>query len=360
MQKDHYVLLLAGGLGTRLWPLSRANKPKQFLDVLNVGKTLIQLTYERYATFIPKEQIFVVTHKHFESLVKEQLPEIAPENILLEPVLKNTVASVIYGAMKLYTLNKDANIVISPCDQLILEPALFENDILNGLTFTQQMKALITVGVRPSYPNTNYGYIQHASVEAVPGIYQVKTFTEKPDLSIAQMFLDSGDFLWNSGIFIWRAKYMLENLKKHLPEEYEMFDTIKETFNTPQEEENIKVVYPFCPNMSMDTFVLEKLQHVYVIPASFGWTDIGNWLSVYENVDKDYLGNSTTGKNTMIVDAEHCIINTDSKKLAVIQGVKHMIIIDTNDVLLICQKEKENEMKDYIAEVKRSYDEKFL
>lgn len=360
MNSNHYVLILAGGAGTRLWPKSKVAMPKQFLDVLNTGKTLIQLTYERYASFIPKENIYIITHTDFEPIVKKQIPAVLPENILPEPNTKNTVASVLYGTMKLYGMNKNANIIISPSDQLILEQRAFETEITRGLDFTDQIKALVTVGVKPTYPNVNYGYIQHAHVEAVPGIYKVKTFTEKPNLEIAQAFLDSGDFLWNSGIFVWRAKNILDNFEKHLPEVFEVFEAEREQFNTPGEQDAINRIYPFCINMSVDNFILEKLQNVYVIPSTFGWTDIGTWNSVYETLEKDYLGNAVVGDKTIIIDATQCMISTDNNKLVVLQGVDDLIIVDTKDALLICKKNNEHELKDYVAEVKRNYDEDFL
>ncbi|MCU7693459.1 mannose-1-phosphate guanylyltransferase [Haoranjiania flava] len=360
MNSNHYVLILAGGAGTRLWPKSKCGLPKQFLDILNVGKTLIQITYERYISFIPKENIYIITHKDFEQIVQEQVPGLAPENILIEPSGKNTASSVLYGAMKLYGRNPSANLIISPADQLILEQKTFEEEITRGLDFTDQIKALVTVGVKPTYPNTNYGYIQHAHVDAVPGIYKVKTFTEKPNLEIAQAFLDSGDFLWNSGIFIWRAKNILDNFEKHLPEVYEVFDAEKDKLNTPEERNAINRIYPFCIVMSIDNFILEKLQNVYVIPSTFGWTDIGTWSSVYETLEKDYLGNAVVGDKTIIIDATQCMISTDNNKLVVLQGVDDLIIIDTKDSLLICKKNKENELKDYVAEVKRNYDDEFL
>ncbi len=360
MNKNHYVLILAGGVGLRLWPLSKAAMPKQFLDVLNVGKSLLQLTYERYAKFFDKENIYIVTHEDYEEIVKKQLPAVTDSNLLLEPFSKNTLSSVAYGAFKLYGLNKEANIIITPADQLIHNTELFEQDMLKALDFTDQIKALVTVGIKPGYPNTNFGYIQHAPAEAVPGIYKVKTFTEKPDLSIAQAFLDSGDFLWNSGIFIWRAKNIIDNLEKYLSEIFEIFDEIRDSLNTEDEREAIIKIYPFCINSSLDTFILEKLQNVYVLPAKFGWTDIGSWSSIYDNLEKDYLGNAVVGDKTIVIDATQCLINTSNKKLVVVQGVDDVIIVDTKDTLLICKKNRENELKNYIADVKRNFDEEFM
>lgn len=360
MNKNHYVLILAGGAGIRLWPLSKTAMPKQFLDVLNVGKSLLQLTYERYARFFDKENIYIVTHEDYEPIVKKQISGIQDANLLLEPSSKNTLSSVAYGAFKLYGLNKQANIIITPADQLIQNEELFVEDMYKALNFTDQIKALVTVGIKPTYPNTNFGYIQQSATEAVPGIYKVKTFTEKPNQEIAQAFLDSGDFLWNSGIFVWRAKNIIDNLEKYLSETFEIFDEIRSTLNTEEERNAINKIYPFCVNSSLDTFILEKLQNVYVLPAKFGWTDIGSWGSVYENLEKDYLGNAVVGKKTIVIDATQCLINTSNKKLVVVQGVDDLLIVDTKDTLLICKKNKESELKNYIADVKRNFDEEFM
>lgn len=357
---NHYVLILAGGMGVRLWPLSREAMPKQFLDVLNVGKSLLQITYERYLKFIPKENIFIVTHERFNEILKKQLPDIDEKNILLEPSSKNTLTSIVYGAFKLNDLNSEANIIISPADQMILDQDIFEEEITKALDFTDQIKALVAIGIKPSFPNTNFGYIQQSTIEAVPGIFKVKTFTEKPSLEIAQAFLESGDFLWNSGIFVWRASNILTTLETYLPEMYEVFESETSIFNKEDEKEGIKKIYPFCINSSIDNFIMEKLQNVYVLPATFSWTDIGSWSRVYDTLEKDYLGNAVVGDKIIVIDATQCMVNSNKNKLVVLQGVDDMVIVDTNDVLLICKKNKEYELKHYIAEVKRNYDEKFM
>lgn len=358
--KNHYVAIMAGGIGSRFWPMSRTSYPKQFLDVLNTGKTLIQWTYERYIKFIPEENIFIVTSEEYVEIVKEQLPNLPVENILAEPSRKNTAPCIAYISFKLAKINPEACFIVAPSDHLILDEANFEDIALEALEFVAHIKALTTLGIKPTNPNTGYGYIQFEGLEVTKGIYKVKTFTEKPDLAIAKTFLESGDFLWNAGIFVWKASTILNAFEKYQPEMYELFDNEKVFFNTDKEQMAIQRIYPQCTNVSIDIAIMEKANNVFVLPASFGWSDLGTWNSAYENMEKDYLSNAVASDNVIVIDATKCMINTPKEKLVVVQGLDDFIVVDTKDVLLICSKEKEQSIKEYVAEVKRNKGDKYI
>ena len=360
MNKHHYVAIMAGGIGSRFWPSSRTAYPKQFLDILNTGKSLIQWTYERYAAFIPAENIFVVTSEEYAGIVKEQIPEMAVENILAEPSRKNTAPCVAYISFKLLQKDPEAALVIAPSDHMILDNENFRNTTLQALDFVTHIKSLVTLGIKPTHPNTGYGYIQHEPMAVADGIYKVKTFTEKPNLELAKTFLASGDFLWNAGIFVWQVKNVVKAFETYQPEMFELFDTEKEYFNTAQETEAINRIYPLCTNVSIDFAIMEKAENVYVIPSSFGWSDLGTWNSAYDNLEKDYLGNAVAGKNVIVIDATKCMVSAPKNKLLLLQGLDDFIIVDTPDVLLICKKEKEQSIKEYVAEVKRNKGDMYL
>jgi len=351
---------MAGGIGSRFWPMSRTDLPKQFLDILGTGKTLIQQTFERYSKLVPAENIYIVTAQEYVEIVKKQLPDFLEENILAEPSRKSTAPCIAYIAFKLLNKDPKAVMVAAPADNLVLETDEFIKTAKKALSFVESVNALVTIGIKPTYPNTGYGYIQHETKAAAPDIYKVKTFTEKPNLELAQTFITSGDFLWNAGIFIWKVKNILAAMEKHLPEIYDVFVAEKDKFNTPQEKEAVEEIYPQCTNISIDFGVMEKADNVYLIPGSFGWSDLGTWNSAWENKDKDYFGNAVVGKKVMTVDAKNCIVHVPDNKLVLLQGLDEFIVVDTKDVLLICKKEKEQEIKDYVAEVKRNMGEKYL
>lgn len=358
--KNHYVAIMAGGIGSRFWPMSRTAYPKQFLDVLHTGKTLVQWTYDRYAKFIPAENIYIVTSDEYVDIVKEQLPHLPVANILAEPSKKNTAPCIAYVSFKLAQINPEAKFIVAPSDHLILEEDRFQDIALQALDFVDHIKALVTLGIKPTHPNTGYGYIQYEELEVTKGMYKVKTFTEKPDLEIAKSFLASGDFLWNAGIFAWKANSILAAFEKYQPEMYELFDQEKMHFNTPEEANAIQRIYPQCTNISIDIAIMEKANNVYVMPSSFGWSDLGTWNSAYENMEKDYLGNAVASDNVIVIDATKCMVNAPKDKLVVLQGLDDFIVVDTKDVLLICHKEKEQSIKEYVAEVKRNKGEKYI
>ncbi len=358
--QNTYIAIMAGGIGSRFWPLSRINYPKQFLDILGSGQSLIQQTYERFRHLVPTENIYVVTANEYLGITREQLPDLPRENILGEPYRKNTAPCIAYISFKIRELNPEASLIVAPADHLILNEHKFLDICNQALEFVNHFNALITIGIKPTYPNTGYGYIQHEGIEAIPSIFKVKTFTEKPNRELAKTFIASGDFLWNSGIFVWQIKRGLEAFKKHLPEMYELFASDADKLNTPEEKSVLESIYPQCTNISIDFGVMEKADNVYVIPASFGWSDLGTWNSAWENMEKDYLENAVAGTNVIVFDTNKCVVNVPDDKLVVLQGLDDYIIVDTKDVLLICQKEKEQEIKEYLAEVKRNKGDKFL
>ncbi len=358
--KNHYVAIMAGGIGSRFWPMSRTALPKQFLDVLNTGKTLVQWTYERYAKFIPAENIYIVTSEEYVDIVKTQLPLLPIENILAEPSKKNTAPCIAYISFKLAQINPDAKCIVAPSDHLILEEDRFQSIALLALDFVEHIKALVTLGIQPTHPNTGYGYIQYEGLEVAKDVFKVKTFTEKPDLEIAKSFLASGDFLWNAGIFAWKVSSILAAFEKYQPEMYELFDQEKMHFNTQAENISIQKIYPQCTNISIDIAIMEKANNVYVMPASFGWSDLGTWNSAYENMEKDYLGNAVASDNVIVIDATKCMVNSPKDKLVVLQGLDDFIVVDTKDVLLICSRDKEQSIKEYVAEVKRNKGDKYI
>ena len=360
MNKNHYVAIMAGGIGSRFWPKSRVNFPKQFIDILNIGKTLIQFTFERFEQFVPKENIYVVTTSEYAGIVKEQLTGISEANIVAEPCRKNTAPSIAYISFKIMQINPEATIIIAPSDHLILDNITFQETCKKAIEFVENKNALVTLGIKPTYPNTGYGYVQHEAEAVQDNVYKVKTFTEKPNLELAKTFLLSGDFLWNAGIFIWKVSTIIENFEIHQSEIYELFATDKEKFNTSEEKDAIERIYPLCSSISIDYAIMEKANNVYVIPSSFGWSDLGTWTSTYDNLEKDYLGNAIAGDKVMVIDSTQCMIAAPHEKLLVLQGLNDFIVIDTTDVLLICKKEKEQEIKEYLAEVKRNIGDKYI
>lgn len=360
MNKHHYVAIMAGGIGSRFWPQSRTAFPKQFLDILNTGKSLIRWTYERYITFIPNENIYIVTSEEYVDIVKAQLPELPIENIIAEPSRKNTAPCIAYISYKLLLKDPEAALIVAPSDHMILDAENFNKITAKALDFVKNIKSLVTLGIKPTHPNTGYGYIQHEPMQVADGIYKVKTFTEKPNLELAKTFIASGDFLWNAGIFVWQVKQVMKAFEQYQSEMFELFEAEKEHFNTAEEKEAIKRIYPLCTNVSIDFAIMEKAENVYVIPSSFGWSDLGTWNSAYDNLEKDYLGNAVASENVIVIDATKCMVSAPKDKLVVLQGMDDFILVDTEDVLLICKKDKEQAIKEYVAEVKRNKGDKYL
>jgi mannose-1-phosphate guanylyltransferase len=360
MNKNLYAAIMAGGIGSRFWPASRTSKPKQFLDILGTGRTLIQSTYDRFLKICPKENIYILTHADYVGLVKEQLPDITDEQILMEPARKNTAPCIAYCSFKLNKINPEANIIVAPSDHIILNEEEFTRIATLAVDFVAQNNALATLGIRPSRPDTGYGYIQFHEQETSAGIHKVKTFTEKPQKEVAIQFLESGDFLWNGGIFIWNVKSILSALEKNLTEVYDAFVEAEPAILTPNEAAAIEEAFVTCPNISIDYGVMEKADNVYTLPSSFGWSDLGTWASLYEEKEKDYLQNAVNGKNVVVYDSNNNIINVPDKKLVVLQGLENYIVVDTQDVLLICSKDEEQRIKEFTHDIKMKKGDKYL
>lgn len=342
---------MAGGIGSRFWPFSRTNFPKQFHDVLGTGKTMIQQTADRYRNVCPQENILVVTNKDYYSLVKSQLPYLNDSQILLEPTGRNTAPCVAYAAFKIFKKDPLANLVVCPADHVILKEETFERVILEALAATNRSNRLLTLGMKPTRPDTGYGYIQfHEGEETVK---KVKTFTEKPALDIAMKFLESGDFVWNSGIFIWNAESILEALEKYQPELYELFHDGSENLYSSTEQSFINNTYPQCKNISIDTGIMEKADNVYVMLADFGWSDLGTWKSLYELSEKDSYGN-VVNANAMLYDTYNSVVRVSKDKLVVLEGVENLIVAEADGVIMICNKDHEQRVKDFVADTKAS------
>jgi mannose-1-phosphate guanylyltransferase len=360
MNEHQYAVIMAGGIGSRFWPMSRQDYPKQFLDILNTGQTLVQSTFQRMTDFIRPENIYIVTSNEYIHIVEEQLPQIRKENILGEPSRKNTAPCIAYISFKLMQQDPKASLIVAPADHLVLDRIAFKKVCLEALSFVNKHNALVTLGITPQKPNTGYGYIQRELQSVTDNVYKVKTFTEKPNLDLAKTFLASGDFLWNAGIFVWQVKNILKAFESLMPEMYEVFEAEKSAFNTPEEKKTLEHIYPLCTNISIDFGIMEKANNVYVIPASFGWSDLGTWNSVHENKDKDEFDNAIVGENVIPIDTVKCVVHAGNDKLLVLQGMEDFIIVDTPDVLLICKREKEQEIKDYVAEVRRNVGDEYL
>jgi len=361
MKNNQYVLILAGGVGSRFWPVSRSTYPKQFLDILGTGKSLIQNTYERFAQIIPKENIFILTNESYFDLVNEQIPGLHTNQIIGEPVMRNTAPCIAYGCFKINQLCADATIVVAPSDHLILDTPAFIKTIENALTIAEENDCLITLGIQPSRPDTGYGYIQYNHHKLSDNVFKVKTFTEKPTLEIAESFLLSGDFLWNAGIFVWSVKSILNAFKNHLPDISEIFTEGNRLYNTPSENEFIQTCFQKCTNISIDYGVMEKANNVYVMPSEFGWSDLGTWASIYELANKDTTGNAVIQpSNVIMIDSSNCIVNVPKDKLVILQGLHDFIVVEANNTLLISPKTKEQTVKQIVANVKTKYGNKFI
>ena len=359
MNENLYCVIMAGGAGTRFWPLSRTARPKQFLDILGTGKTFIRSTFERFAPYIPAANFLVVTNSAYKELVLEQIPEIDEHQILAEPLGRNTAPCIAYAAFRLKCANKDATMIVTPSDHLILDPSAFRTVIEDAVDFASEHDALVTIGVKPTRPATGYGYIQVDSPMCDNTMNKVKTFTEKPNLELAKTFVESGEFYWNSGIFVWKIDTILKSMSTLLPETYQMFSSIESSYGTSSEADDIAMVYSECRAISIDYGIMEKADNVYVRCGDFGWSDVGTWGSFYEYSPRDADGNTTIA-NEILFDTSNCLIDMPGDKLAVIEGLSDFIVVDTEDVLMICPKSNEQNIKKFIDTVRFSKSDKFL
>lgn len=360
---NNYCVIMAGGVGSRFWPLSRMNKPKQFLDILGTGRTLLQMTFDRFKVICPVENIYIVTSVIYKETIQEQLPELKEEQILLEPARRNTAPCIAYANYKILQKNPNAKIVTAPSDHLILKEDVFTRVIKEGLDFVSEKDALLTLGIKPSRPETGYGYIQINGTKNIDGninIHKVKTFTEKPDKDLAKVFYESGEFFWNSGIFIWSLNSIMQAFKIHLPEIDSLFNEGNNIYDTEKEFEFISHTYYECKNISIDYGVMEKADNVFVYCSDFGWADLGTWGSLHENISKNEQNNSILGNNVFSYGLENCIVNMPKDKLVVLQGLKDLIIVESDGILLVCKKEDEQEIKQFVNDVKLKLGDKYL
>ncbi|MFH0757768.1 MAG: mannose-1-phosphate guanylyltransferase [Bacteroidota bacterium] len=356
MNSNSYCVIMAGGIGARFWPLSKTQRPKQFLDILGVGRTLLQQTYDRFIQLMPADQIFIVSNQEYKAIIAEQLPDLPVENILLEPLRRNTAPCIDFANFRIHMKDPDANVVVAPSDHLIVKEEEFLKYVKEGLEFVGQNEALLTMGIVPHRPETGYGYIQSIQEKVKgyenTGLRKVKTFTEKPDLELAKVFLDSGDFYWNAGIFFWSLKSIMKAFETFLPEIHSLFKEGGNVYGTDKEEAFIEDTYSSCRNISIDYGVMEKAENVYVLVSEFGWSDLGTWGSLYEQMEKDDLRNSVTGKHVFMYESEGNIVNVQDEKLLVLQGLKDYIVVQNEDIILICRREDEQKIKQYVNEIK--------
>ena len=358
-QNNTYVLIMAGGVGSRFWPKSRNHFPKQFIDILGTGQSLLQMTYARFLQICPKENIYILSNQDYKGLGLGQLDGIAEENIRLEPSRNNTAPCIAYATYKILKQNPNANIVVAPSDHLILKETAFLDKITQALEYTSKNEALLTLGISPTRPDTGYGYI-HFEQEAVAGVHEVNRFMEKPVLKKAKEYLASGDYLWNAGIFIWSAKSIQKAFQTHAPEIASLFDQGNSVYNTSEEVGFIQENYPNSPNISIDYAILEKATNVYTIPADIGWSDLGTWASLHEVLPKDEANNSKSIEHLYLEATSNCIIHLPKGKAAVIKGLEDFIIVDDEKVLLIYPKNCEQEIKGVAGTMVQEFGDGYL
>ena len=358
--KDNYCVIMGGGIGSRFWPFSRESYPKQFLDFFGTGRSLLQMTFDRFSKIIPTENIFIVTNEAYADLIKEQLPGLKEDQILLEPARRNTAPCIAYAAYHIEACNPNANIVVAPSDHLILKEDAFLNDVQRGLDFVKENKALVTLGIKPSRPETGYGYIQ--SSDSMLGEFtKVKTFTEKPNLELAKVFYESGEFFWNSGLFLWNVDAILDAFSKYLPDIAVRFDLGKDKFNTEHERDFIRENFPYCLKISIDYGIMEKADNVYMLCADFGWADLGTWGSLFELAPKDENNNAVLkNSNALLYESSGNVIAVGNpKRLTVVQGLDDCIVAESGNVLLICKKDDEQRIKQFVADAQIKHGAEF-
>ena len=347
---------MAGGVGSRFWPLSKKELPKQFLDILGVGETLIQQTYKRLSLICPVKNIFIVTNQNYFTLCKEQLPKIDDSQILCEPVMRNTAPCIAYAAFKIHALNNNAKLIVAPSDHLITDDEEFTKTISQIFDTIVNKEYLVTLGIHPSRPDTGYGYIQFDETNILDennNIKKVKTFTEKPNKDLALQFLDSGDFLWNAGIFAFTSEAIINSYKKNLRDIYDVFVSGEDFYNTKKEQEFINRVFPTCKNISIDYGILEKSDLVYVFPSSFGWSDLGTWGSIDNQLEKNNDNNSKRGGEINLYDSRDNIVILDDIKQCVISGLTGYIVVQSGKSILICRKTDEQEIKKFVGDLNK-------
>jgi mannose-1-phosphate guanylyltransferase len=359
----NYAVIMAGGIGERFWPLSRSSRPKQFIDILGTGKSLLRQTYDRFLEFLPRENIFVITNNKYLPLVVEHIPDMDISRIISEPTRKNTAPCVAYASWKIHAMDPKACLIVAPSDHVILKEKEFERIIRAAINAATAQPWLITLGITPSRPDTGYGYIQYKQGRPWPdneNLRKVKTFTEKPNLELAESFLKSGDFLWNSGIFIWSAQAIIDAFEKYQPEISFVFRECEGKYNTSREAEYISTAFSACKSISIDYAIMEKADNVYVIASDFGWSDLGTWGSLFELRPIDNNRNAVMGNNVLLYDSTNCIVNVPNEKLVVMQGLDDYIVAESDDALLICRKGNEQEIRRYLNDIRQKKGDTFV
>jgi len=354
---NYYAVIMAGGVGSRFWPISTKQFPKQFHDMLGKGQSLIQRTFERINQFVPAENILIATNERYADLVLKQLPKISESQLLLEPTMRNTSPCILYSALKIQDQNPDAVMLVAPSDHWIDNEAEFARNIQTSFEASSKKDILMTLGIQPNSPNTGYGYIQFENSE--DEIKKVRNFTEKPDLQTAEKFLASGEYLWNGGIFVWSVNSILNAFKSSLPDMYALF-SVNDIYNTSEEDSFIKENYSKAENISIDFGIMEKATNVHVLPVDFGWNDLGTWGSLYNKLEKDKDNNATVNSENIFRDAKGNMIRTQSGKRVVIQGLSDFIVVEKEDVLLICPKKDEQDIKQIVSDVRENFGEDFV
>ena len=347
---NNNLVIMAGGVGSRFWPMSTQEKPKQFIDVLGCGRTFIQLTFDRFKGVVPPENVWVVTSANYFDIVKEQLPEIPESNILLEPCRRNTAPCIAYVSWRIKKNNPKANLIISPSDHIVLDTEEFKRVINSALDYTADSDAIVTLGMKPTRPETGYGYIQ-ADLSTASlrnnNIFRVDAFKEKPNLETAKVYVSQKEYFWNSGIFVWNVNTIVNALRIYQPDIAEIFEGLMPYLGTSSEQEMINEKFPLCNNISIDYAVMEKAEEIFVYPANFGWSDVGTWGSLQTIVDKDVRGNALVGDNIKVFETQNCIIHTTEEKKVVVQGLDGYIVAEKGDTLLICKLSEEQRIKEF-------------
>lgn len=354
MNKNYYAVLMAGGVGSRFWPISTSSYPKQFHDMLGTGDTLIQKTFKRLNKFVPTENILILTNERYNDLVLEQLPMVGPSQVVLEPAMRNTAPCILYAALKIQKMNPDGVMIVAPSDHWIEDETAFANDVTTCFEKCEKEDVLCTLGIKPSFPNTGFGYIEFDKSSG-EGLKKVNQFREKPDYDTAKEFLAQGNFLWNAGIFMWSVKTIVNAFKNYQSEQYDLFESGQSCYNTEEESEFIKENYPKAENISIDYAILENSKSIYVLPATFDWNDLGTWGSLYDKLDKDASNNAVVNSQVLAQDASGNMIRSPKDKIVVVDGLKDYIIVDKEEVLLIYPKEKEQDIKKVLAKVKDNF-----
>jgi len=356
--KNYYAILMAGGVGSRFWPVSTQDFPKQFHDMLGTGDTLIQKTFNRLAKLIPEENIFILTNERYNDLVFEQLPNVTKRQVVLEPAMRNTAPCILYASLKIQKENENAVMIVAPSDHWIEDEQAFSNNVKTAFDFCEVNDALMTLGITPTFPNTGYGYIEYNKSETEE-IKSVNQFREKPNYVTAKSFLDQGNFLWNAGIFMWSAKSVISAFKNNQPKLFQLFESGYSVYNTEFEDDFIRDNYGKAENVSVDYALMEKSDNVYVIPATFDWNDLGTWGSLYDKLDKDENSNAVVNAKTLLEDSNGNMIRSKQDKVVVIDGLKDYIIVDKDEVLLIFPKAKEQDIKKVLQNVKANFGEEY-